>query len=89
MDSLRQRNGRKYKVEYARGESTEEPRRKVADYCAQRSLTKMPVLPQDCANALVLASDQSANTTGQVVPVDGGLWEAFQRWVVANAESVV
>ena len=37
-------------------------------------------LPTDCANAIVwLAGDQSAKTTGHVIPVDGGLPEAFLR----------
>jgi NAD(P)-dependent dehydrogenase (short-subunit alcohol dehydrogenase family) len=37
-------------------------------------------LPQDCANAIVwLAGDQSGKTTGHVIPVDGGLPEAFLR----------
>ncbi|MGI8961747.1 MAG: SDR family oxidoreductase [Bryobacteraceae bacterium] len=38
------------------------------------------MVPQDCANAIVwLASDQSARTTGHIIPVDGGLQEAFLR----------
>ncbi len=70
----------KYKIEHSPTESTEDLRGKLADYYAQRTLTKMPILPQDCANAIVwLASDESARTTGHVIPVDGGLWEAFQR----------
>jgi len=37
-------------------------------------------LPQDCANAIIwLASDLSGKTTGHVIPVDGGLAEAFLR----------
>jgi rhamnose utilization protein RhaD (predicted bifunctional aldolase and dehydrogenase)/NAD(P)-dependent dehydrogenase (short-subunit alcohol dehydrogenase family) len=70
----------KYKIEYAETESTEELRGKLANYYAQRTLTKRPILPQDCANAIVwLASDHSAKTTGHVIPVDGGLWEAYLR----------
>jgi len=43
-------------------------------------LTHLPILPKDCANAIVwLASDESAKTTGHVIPVDGGLQEAFLR----------
>jgi hypothetical protein len=34
----------------------------------------------DCANAICwLAGDESAKTTGHVIPVDGGLPEAFLR----------
>jgi rhamnose utilization protein RhaD (predicted bifunctional aldolase and dehydrogenase)/NAD(P)-dependent dehydrogenase (short-subunit alcohol dehydrogenase family) len=70
----------KYKIEFSESESTEELRNKLADFYAQRTLTKRPILPQDCANAIVwLAGDQSGKTTGHVIPVDGGLTEAFLR----------
>ena len=64
----------KYKIEFSESESTEDLRDKLADFYAQRTLTKRPILPQDCAAAIVwLAGDQSAKTTGHVIPVDGGL----------------
>jgi rhamnose utilization protein RhaD (predicted bifunctional aldolase and dehydrogenase)/NAD(P)-dependent dehydrogenase (short-subunit alcohol dehydrogenase family) len=70
----------KYKIDFSESESTEDLRSKLADYYAQRTLTKRPILPHDCAAAIVwLASDQSAKTTGHVIPVDGGLSEAFLR----------
>lgn len=70
----------KYKIDFADSESTEELRAKLADFYAQRTLTKRPILPQDCAAAIVwLAGDQSAKTTGHVIPVDGGLSDAFLR----------
>jgi rhamnose utilization protein RhaD (predicted bifunctional aldolase and dehydrogenase)/NAD(P)-dependent dehydrogenase (short-subunit alcohol dehydrogenase family) len=70
----------KYKIDFQDSESTEELRAKLADFYAQRTLTKRPILPQDCAAAIVwLASDQSGKTTGHVIPVDGGLPEAFLR----------
>ena len=70
----------KYKIDFLDSETTEELRGKLADFYAQRTLTKRPILPQDCAAAIVwLASDQSAKTTGHVIPVDGGLSEAFLR----------
>jgi NAD(P)-dependent dehydrogenase (short-subunit alcohol dehydrogenase family) len=70
----------KYKIDFQESESTEELRTKLADFYAQRTLTKRPILPQDCAAAIVwLAGDQSAKTTGHVIPVDGGLSEAFLR----------
>ncbi len=70
----------KYKIDFKESESTEELRAKLADFYAQRTLTKRSVLPQDCAAAIVwLAGDQSAKTTGHVIPVDGGLSEAFLR----------
>jgi NAD(P)-dependent dehydrogenase (short-subunit alcohol dehydrogenase family) len=71
---------RKYKISFSESESTEELRAKLADFYAQRTLTKRPILPQDCAAAIVwLAGDQSAKTTGHVIPVDGGLSGAFLR----------
>ncbi len=70
----------KYKIEFSENESTDELRSKLADFYAQRTLTRRPILPQDCATAIVwLASDQSAKTTGHIIPVDGGLTEAFLR----------
>jgi rhamnose utilization protein RhaD (predicted bifunctional aldolase and dehydrogenase)/NAD(P)-dependent dehydrogenase (short-subunit alcohol dehydrogenase family) len=70
----------KYKIAFSESESTEELRSKLADFYAQRTLTRLPILPEDCASAIVwLAGDSSAKTTGHVVPVDGGLWEAFLR----------
>ena len=71
---------RKYKIDFSESESTEELRTKLADYYAQRTLTRRPILPQDCARAIVwLASDESAKTTGHIIPVDGGLQDAFVR----------
>lgn len=70
----------KYKIEFSETETTEELRARLADFYAQRTLTKRPILPQDCANAIVwLAGEQSAKTTGHVIPVDGGLSEASLR----------
>jgi NAD(P)-dependent dehydrogenase (short-subunit alcohol dehydrogenase family) len=70
----------KYKIEFSDRESTEELRGKLANFYAQRTLTRRPILPQDCAAAIVwLASEESAKTTGHVIPVDGGLTEAFLR----------
>jgi len=70
----------KYKIAYAADESTDELRSKLALFYAQRTITRRPILPSDCANAICwLAGDQSARTTGHVIPVDGGLPEAFLR----------
>ncbi len=71
---------RKYNMEFSESESTETLRDKLADFYAQRTLTKRAILPQDCANAIVwLLSEQSAKTTGHIIPVDGGLTESFLR----------
>jgi rhamnose utilization protein RhaD (predicted bifunctional aldolase and dehydrogenase)/NAD(P)-dependent dehydrogenase (short-subunit alcohol dehydrogenase family) len=70
----------KYKIAYSPNDDTEVLRSKLADFYAQRTLTKRPILPQDCANAIVwLLGEQSAKTTGHIIPVDGGLTEAFLR----------
>jgi len=70
----------KYKISFRESESTEELRSKLANFYAQRTLTGRPILPEDCANAIIwLAGDQSAKTTGHIIPVDGGLQDAFLR----------
>lgn len=70
----------KYKIAFSENETTEELRAKLAGFYAQRTLTKRPILPQDCADAIVwLAGEQSGKTTGHIIPVDGGLSEAYLR----------
>jgi rhamnose utilization protein RhaD (predicted bifunctional aldolase and dehydrogenase)/NAD(P)-dependent dehydrogenase (short-subunit alcohol dehydrogenase family) len=70
----------KYKIDFSESESTEGLRSKLADFYSRRTLTKRPILPEDCANAIVwLAGEQSGKTTGHVIPVDGGLSEACLR----------
>jgi NAD(P)-dependent dehydrogenase (short-subunit alcohol dehydrogenase family) len=70
----------KYKISFSEQESTEELRQKLAAFYAQRTITGLPILPADCANAICwLAGEQSSKTTGHVIPVDGGLPEAFLR----------
>jgi rhamnose utilization protein RhaD (predicted bifunctional aldolase and dehydrogenase)/NAD(P)-dependent dehydrogenase (short-subunit alcohol dehydrogenase family) len=71
---------KKYNIEYDESESTEDLRNKLAEFYARRTITRRPILPIDNANAICwLAGDQSAKTTGHVIPVDGGLPEAFLR----------
>jgi rhamnose utilization protein RhaD (predicted bifunctional aldolase and dehydrogenase)/NAD(P)-dependent dehydrogenase (short-subunit alcohol dehydrogenase family) len=70
----------KYGIAFAEEEPTEALRTKLAEFYARRTITRRPILPQDCANAICwLAGDGSAKTTGHVIPVDGGLPEAFLR----------
>jgi rhamnose utilization protein RhaD (predicted bifunctional aldolase and dehydrogenase)/NAD(P)-dependent dehydrogenase (short-subunit alcohol dehydrogenase family) len=70
----------KYNIEFAEWESTGDLRLKLADFYAQRTITGQPILPLDCARAIAwLAGDESAKTTGHIIPVDGGLPEAFMR----------
>jgi len=71
---------RKYNIEFGEDESTEALRDKLAEFYARRTITRRPILPADCANAICfLAGDASAKTTGHVIPVDGGLADAFLR----------
>ncbi|MCC6227672.1 MAG: bifunctional rhamnulose-1-phosphate aldolase/short-chain dehydrogenase [Phycisphaerales bacterium] len=70
----------KYKIAFDEKADTETLRSKLADFYAQRTLTKTPITPADQAEAIwFLASDRSSKTTGQVFCVDGGLIEAFMR----------
>ena len=71
---------RKYDVVYRDSDSDEHLRAALAEFYARRTITQRPILPLDAANAICwLAGDQSAKTTGHVIPVDGGLPEAFLR----------
>ena len=70
----------KYEIPFDESETTEDLRSKLALFYAQRTLLKVPVSPAKVADALyLLASDRLSLTTGHVIPVDGGLWEAFLR----------
>lgn len=70
----------KYAIAFDESESTEVLRDKLANFYAQRTLTKKPITPADQAEAAyLLISGQLSKTTGQVLSVDGGLHEAFLR----------
>jgi rhamnose utilization protein RhaD (predicted bifunctional aldolase and dehydrogenase)/NAD(P)-dependent dehydrogenase (short-subunit alcohol dehydrogenase family) len=70
----------KYTLPFDESESTEALRAQLADFYAQRTITRQPILPSDCASAICwLAGEESGKTTGHVIPVDGGLPEAFLR----------
>jgi rhamnose utilization protein RhaD (predicted bifunctional aldolase and dehydrogenase)/NAD(P)-dependent dehydrogenase (short-subunit alcohol dehydrogenase family) len=70
----------KYSIAFADEESTDALRTKLAEFYARRTITRQPIVPADCANAICwLAGDGSARTTGHVIPVDGGLPDAFLR----------
>jgi NAD(P)-dependent dehydrogenase (short-subunit alcohol dehydrogenase family) len=52
----------------------------VEDFYAKRNLLGAKILPQDVAEAvLFFASNRSSKTTGAVLPVDGGVKDAFPR----------
>lgn len=70
----------KYSIPFDSGSSDEVLRTLLAEFYAQRTLTHQPIDPQDCAAAILfLAGPQSRCTTGHLIPVDGGLTEAFLR----------
>jgi len=70
----------KYDIAFDEQESTEDLRDKLANFYAQRTLTKQAITPNDQAEAAyLLVSGQLSKTTGQVISVDGGLHEAFLR----------
>jgi rhamnulose-1-phosphate aldolase/alcohol dehydrogenase len=70
----------KYGIPYADDESTESMVGKLAQFYADRTLTKSRITPADQAEAyFLLVSQRLSKTTGQVIAVDGGLHEAFLR----------
>ncbi|MGH7945365.1 MAG: bifunctional rhamnulose-1-phosphate aldolase/short-chain dehydrogenase [Opitutaceae bacterium] len=70
----------KYNIPYKEDETTESLVAKLAQFYADRTLTKTPITPADQAEAyLLLVSKRLSKTTGQVITVDGGLHEAFLR----------
>lgn len=71
---------KKYLVLFDEAASDEQLRSLLAEFYAKRTLTHQPIEPQDCAAAILfLAGPQSRCTTGHLIPVDGGLTEAFLR----------
>ncbi|HYJ48249.1 MAG TPA: SDR family oxidoreductase, partial [Pyrinomonadaceae bacterium] len=70
----------KYEIPYDEGEETEALRDKLAEFYAKRSLTRVPIEPDDQAEAIfLLISRRLSKTTGHVIPVDGGLQDGFLR----------
>jgi rhamnulose-1-phosphate aldolase/alcohol dehydrogenase len=70
----------KYNISFEESESDEALRDKLANFYGQRTLLKKPVTPAAIAEAaLLLAGPRLSLTTGQILPVDAGLTEAFLR----------
>jgi rhamnose utilization protein RhaD (predicted bifunctional aldolase and dehydrogenase)/NAD(P)-dependent dehydrogenase (short-subunit alcohol dehydrogenase family) len=71
---------KKYQIPYEESASDEQLRSLLAEFYAKRTLTHRPIDPKDCAEAILfLAGPKSPCTTGHIIPVDGGLTEAFLR----------
>jgi NAD(P)-dependent dehydrogenase (short-subunit alcohol dehydrogenase family) len=70
----------KYAIPFDESASTEQLRDALAAFYAKRSLTQLPIDPEDQAEAIfVLLSRRLSKTTGHVIPVDGGLQDGFLR----------
>ena len=70
----------KYGIGYSVDASDEELRNLLASFYSQRTLTHRPIEPKDCAEAILFLAGPAAQcTTGHLMPVDGGLQEAFLR----------
>ncbi|MFT6861879.1 MAG: rhamnulose-1-phosphate aldolase/alcohol dehydrogenase [Akkermansiaceae bacterium] len=70
----------KYEIPFSDAEETTGLRDKLAQFYADRTLTKAPITPRDQSNGMLyMLSEASSKTTGQILAVDGGLHEAFLR----------
>jgi rhamnulose-1-phosphate aldolase/alcohol dehydrogenase len=70
----------KYGLPYTDDEPTDALVERLAQFYADRTLTRTPITPADQAEAVfLLVGERLAKTTGQIIAVDGGLHEAFLR----------
>ena len=70
----------KYGIQFDPKADEDTLRNQLAGFYAQRTLTHQAIDPADCAEAILfLAGPQTRCTTGHLIPVDGGLAEAFLR----------
>ena len=71
---------KKYDLPFQESETDDELRNTLAQFYAKRTLTHHPIDPLNCAEAILfLAGPAAACTTGHLIPVDGGLVEAYLR----------
>jgi rhamnose utilization protein RhaD (predicted bifunctional aldolase and dehydrogenase)/NAD(P)-dependent dehydrogenase (short-subunit alcohol dehydrogenase family) len=71
---------RKYAIPFDAQASDEDLSALLGEFYARRALTLKAVHPDDCAQAaLFLAGPHARCTTGHLIPVDGGLTDAFLR----------
>jgi rhamnose utilization protein RhaD (predicted bifunctional aldolase and dehydrogenase)/NAD(P)-dependent dehydrogenase (short-subunit alcohol dehydrogenase family) len=70
----------KYNIPFEEAGNDDELRNALALFYAKRTLTHTPIDPKDCAEAIMyLAGPLARCTTGHLIPVDGGLVEAYLR----------
>ncbi len=70
----------KYNIPFEESLSDDQLRNLLAHFYAKRTLTHQPIDPTDCAEAILfLAGPKTRCTTGHIIPVDGGLTDAFLR----------
>ena len=70
----------KYKLPFEESMTDDELRDVLAGFYAKRTLTHQPIDPRDCAQAIMFLAGPAARcTTGHLIPVDGGLVEAYLR----------
>ncbi len=71
---------KKYGLPFDPAEGDDGLRNVLAEFYAKRTLTHQPIDPKDCAQAILfLAGPNARCTTGHLIPVDGGLTEAYLR----------
>jgi rhamnose utilization protein RhaD (predicted bifunctional aldolase and dehydrogenase)/NAD(P)-dependent dehydrogenase (short-subunit alcohol dehydrogenase family) len=71
---------KKYGISFEDSMTDDELRDRLAGFYAERTLTHRPIEPKICAEAILfLAGPKSPCTTGHLIPVDGGLVDAFLR----------
>ncbi|MEO6981974.1 MAG: bifunctional rhamnulose-1-phosphate aldolase/short-chain dehydrogenase [Edaphobacter sp.] len=71
---------KKYKLPFDENDTDDGLRNELAKFYATRTLTHQPIDPKDCAQAILfLAGPLARCTTGHLIPVDGGLTEAYLR----------
>jgi rhamnose utilization protein RhaD (predicted bifunctional aldolase and dehydrogenase)/NAD(P)-dependent dehydrogenase (short-subunit alcohol dehydrogenase family) len=70
----------KYAIAFEENESDDDLRNKLAHFYAKRTLTHIPIDPKDNAEAILFIGGPKAPvTSGHLIPVDGGLPEAYLR----------
>jgi NAD(P)-dependent dehydrogenase (short-subunit alcohol dehydrogenase family) len=71
---------KKYKLPFDEKGTDDDLRNELAKFYATRTLTHQVIDPKDCAQAIMfLAGPLARCTTGHLIPVDGGLTEAYLR----------